>query len=95
MVGETHAHLDDILASQHQSIDWTQHTIPKLQAAFSDGEPFAPRTTNVNLHTRSLKTAVLASITFRQQDLVNHANGKAPAGFERSTSRKSSQRLTT
>ncbi len=26
MVGGIHAHLDDMLASQYQSIDWTQHT---------------------------------------------------------------------
>ncbi len=26
MVGGIHTHLDDVLASQYQSIDWTQHT---------------------------------------------------------------------
>ncbi len=26
MVGGIHTHLDDMLASQYQSIDWTQHT---------------------------------------------------------------------
>ncbi len=35
MVGGIYTHLDDMLASQYQSIDWTQHTTCKLQAAFS------------------------------------------------------------
>ncbi len=26
MVGGAYTHLDDLLASKHQSIDWTQHT---------------------------------------------------------------------
>ncbi len=26
MVGEIHTHLDDMLSSQYQSIDWTEHT---------------------------------------------------------------------
>ncbi len=26
MVGPAHTHLDDMLASQYQSIDWAQHT---------------------------------------------------------------------
>ncbi len=35
MFSGTYTHLEDMLASQYQSIDWTQHTTCKLQAAFS------------------------------------------------------------
>ncbi len=34
MVVGTHTHLNDMFASQYQSIDWTQHTTCKLQVVF-------------------------------------------------------------
>ncbi len=37
MVGGIYTRLNDMPASQYQSIDWTQHTTCKLQAAFCWG----------------------------------------------------------
>ncbi len=42
MVGGIYNHLDDMLASQYQSIDWTQYTTCELQSAFSWGNLVAP-----------------------------------------------------
>ncbi len=46
MVGGTSTHLDDTLASQYQSINWTQHTIilVSLQAVLQLGNLLAPGT---------------------------------------------------
>ncbi len=40
MVRGTNAHLDNMLASQYQSTEWTQLFIRKLQTVFSVGETF-------------------------------------------------------
>ncbi len=42
MVGGVFTHLDDMLASQYQSIDWTQYTT--CQSSISWGNPLAPGT---------------------------------------------------
>ncbi len=42
MVGGAYAHLDDMLASQYQSIDWTQH--PTYQSGIIWGSLSAPGT---------------------------------------------------
>ncbi len=44
MNGGIYTRLDDMIASQYQSIDWTQHTTRKLQAAFSWGNLLVPGT---------------------------------------------------
>ncbi len=44
MVGGIYTHLDEMLASQYQSIDGTQHTTCKLQAASSWGNLLVPGT---------------------------------------------------
>ncbi len=51
MVGGTYTHLDGMLASQYQSIDWTQHTTCKLQAVFQLGEPFTTYIDRPMVHT--------------------------------------------
>ncbi len=40
MVGGAYTHLDDMLASHYQSIDWTQHTT--CQSSISWGNLLAP-----------------------------------------------------
>ncbi len=42
MVGEAYTYLDDMLASQHQSIDWTQHIT--CQSSICWGNLLAPGT---------------------------------------------------
>ncbi len=42
MVGGAYTHLDDMLASQYQSIDWTQHTT--CRSSISWGNLSAPGT---------------------------------------------------
>ncbi len=44
MVGGVYTQLDDIFASQHQSMDWTQQATCKLQTAFSWGNRLVPGT---------------------------------------------------
>ncbi len=44
MVGGIHTHLDDKLASQYQSIDWTQRTTCPSRISVG-GNLFAPGTT--------------------------------------------------
>ncbi len=44
MVGEAYTHLDDMLASQYQSIDWTQHTSYQSRKESVGGTFLAPVT---------------------------------------------------
>ncbi len=63
MVGGVYTHLDDMLASQYQSIDWTQHTT--CQTSISWGNLLAPGTVHKKkLHTRPalIWTAVSTTI---------------------------------
>ncbi len=53
MVGGAYTHLDDMLASQYQSIDWTQHTT--YQSSISWRDLLAPGTMyEKNSHETSL-----------------------------------------
>ncbi len=72
MVGGVYTHLDDMLASQCQSIDWTQHTT--CQSSISWGNLYATGTMHEkSSHETSLD---LLRLSFRshQQALGNLTN---------------------
>ncbi len=46
MVGGAYTHLDDMVASQYQSIDWTQHT--SFQSSIRWGNLLGPGTMHEN-----------------------------------------------
>ncbi len=53
MAGGIHTHLDDMLTSQYQSSDWTQHAT--YQSCISQGNLLAPGTMHENTsHENSL-----------------------------------------
>ncbi len=87
MVGGIHTHLDDMLTSQQQSTDWTQHTTSP--SSISDGGTFWLLVPCVRkLHSRPALTwtAVLNLIKSHQQTLGNHTNELTSVGFKLSTS---------
>ncbi len=77
MVGGAFTHLNDILASQYQSIDWTQHTICKLTGSVTVGGTFWLLVPCIRkLHTKPAMTwtAVSTFIKSHQQALGSHTN---------------------
>ncbi len=75
MVGEAYTHLEDMLALQYQSIDWTQHTT--CQSSISVGGTFwllVPCMRKIHTRPALNWAAVSTFIRSHQQALGNHTN---------------------
>ncbi len=75
MVGGIHIHLDDLLASQYQLIDWTQHTTCPINISIGGTFWFLEPCMR-KLHTRPTLTSTVVSTVIRsdQQALGSHTN---------------------